>query len=60
MEKSKEVIFVTQSGATGWRPKPEDLTNLEKDIKDKTGKDVIVLGPGMAVETVTFKINKEE
>jgi len=50
MKSEKEIIFVTQTGATGWVLDGDKAKELEKRIADLTGKEVVVLGPGMHVE----------
>jgi hypothetical protein len=54
--KEREFMVVTQSESATL--KEEQITELEKKIKDKTGKETIVLPPGCSVRSVIVHTNK--
>jgi len=57
---AKEIIIITQSNESGWMPTEPQAVELENKIKALTGKEVIVLGPGMNVEVLTCGEGLEE
>jgi hypothetical protein len=48
----KEVLILTQSAATNMVPEDSKLQELKKELEEKTGKDVVLLYPGMTVEAM--------
>ena len=48
----KEIIVITQSGTGGSLLTDGQITELKKEVREKTGKDVIVLAEGMTLDTI--------
>lgn len=53
--KMKEVLILTQAPAAQGVPHDDKLQELKKELEKKTGKDVVVLYPGMTVESVRIR-----
>ncbi len=60
MTKSKEIVVLMQS--TSVILTEEQMTELEKKVEEKTGKTVIMLPPGISLDTHELRgeITKDE
>jgi hypothetical protein len=51
-EMRKEVIILTQADGVSRVTEDSKLKELKKEVEEKTGKEVILLYPGMTVECI--------